>query len=184
MLFRSHGLVAIIVPLHEMLQLVHQRAEIKIFADLQILHIEIDDLLFVGNSADTLRIFVAAVKKAQFLVARKAFKMQHAEMGIVINAGSPFDLPVLKAYFSGADNPFPPAAELDATVGALTDRLAANAPLSLKAIKALLLKEMTFRDGIEHSDVDELVQAVRASEDAVEGRKARLEKRAANFQGR
>ena len=43
---------------------------------------------------------------------------------------------------------------------------------------------MMFRDGIEHADVDELVAAVRFSEDAVEGKRARLERRRANFQGR
>ena len=75
-------------------------------------------------------------------------------------------------------------AELDQVTAELTGRLVKNAPLSLKAIKALLLKEMTFRDGIEHSDVDVLVHAARKSDDAVEGRKARLEKRDANFRGR
>lgn len=77
-----------------------------------------------------------------------------------------------------------PEADLDAEAMKLVDRLSRNAPLSLKAIKALILKEMTFRDGIEHADVDALVNAARHSEDAVEGRKARLEKRDANFQGR
>jgi enoyl-CoA hydratase/carnithine racemase len=43
---------------------------------------------------------------------------------------------------------------------------------------------MTFRDGIDHSDVDELVRAASGSEDAKEGMRARLEKRPANFQGR
>jgi enoyl-CoA hydratase/carnithine racemase len=76
-----------------------------------------------------------------------------------------------------------PEEELEAVAATLVDRLARNAPLSLKAIKALLLKEMTFRDGIEHSGVDALVRAAGQSDDAVEGRKARLEKRAAVFRG-
>ncbi len=74
--------------------------------------------------------------------------------------------------------------EIEATVDALVERLVQNAPLSLRGIKALLVREMMFRDGIEHADVDELVSAVRFSEDAVEGKRARLERRAANFQGR
>ncbi len=74
--------------------------------------------------------------------------------------------------------------EIEATVDALVERLVQNAPLSLRGIKALLVREMMFRDGIEHADVDELVSAVRFSEDAVEGKRARLERRRANFQGR
>ena len=74
--------------------------------------------------------------------------------------------------------------EIEATVDGLVERLVQNAPLSLRGIKALLVREMMFRDGIEHADVDELVAAVRFSEDAVEGKRARLERRPANFQGR
>jgi enoyl-CoA hydratase/carnithine racemase len=73
--------------------------------------------------------------------------------------------------------------DLENVCAALVSRLAQNAPLSLRAIKALLLKEMTFRDGIEHSDIDVLVANVSSSKDAVEGRKARLEKRDPKFRG-
>ncbi|MGK0225010.1 MAG: enoyl-CoA hydratase/carnithine racemase [Limisphaerales bacterium] len=73
--------------------------------------------------------------------------------------------------------------DLENVCAALVSRLAQNAPLSLRAIKALLLKEMTFRDGIEHSDVDVLVANASSSKDAVEGRKARLEKRDPEFRG-
>jgi enoyl-CoA hydratase/carnithine racemase len=72
---------------------------------------------------------------------------------------------------------------LDAAATAVIDRLAANAPLSLRAMKALLVREMAFRDSIPHADVDTLVDAARTSGDAREGMAARLEKRAANFSG-
>lgn len=72
---------------------------------------------------------------------------------------------------------------LDAAATAVIDRLAANAPLSLRAMKALLVREMAFRDNIPHTDVDALVDAARTSGDAREGMAARLEKRAANFSG-
>ncbi|MGE0601558.1 MAG: enoyl-CoA hydratase/isomerase family protein [Dehalococcoidia bacterium] len=73
---------------------------------------------------------------------------------------------------------------LELAAKAVIDRLAANAPLSLRAMKALLVREMAFRDGIAHKDVDELVDAARTSNDAREGMAARLEKRPANFTGR
>ena len=36
----------------------------------------------------------------------------------------------------------------------MIDRLAANAPLSLKAMKALTVRQLEFRDAIQHDDVD------------------------------
>jgi enoyl-CoA hydratase/carnithine racemase len=51
-------------------------------------------------------------------------------------------------------------------------------------MKALLVREMCFRDGIYHKDVDQLVTLCGQSEDAKEGVAARLEKRAAKFHGR
>ncbi|MCB1548097.1 MAG: enoyl-CoA hydratase/isomerase family protein [Hyphomicrobiaceae bacterium] len=62
-------------------------------------------------------------------------------------------------------------------------RLAGNAPLSLRAMKALVSRGMAFRDGIAHADVDAMVEAARSSRDCQEGIKARLEKRRPNFTG-
>jgi enoyl-CoA hydratase/carnithine racemase len=73
---------------------------------------------------------------------------------------------------------------LEVAASAVVDRLAANAPLSLRAMKALLVREMAFRDGIDHADVDRLVDAARGSQDAREGMAARLEKRTPRFTGR
>ena len=73
---------------------------------------------------------------------------------------------------------------LEFVASAVIDRLAANAPLSLRAMKALLVREMAFRDAIEHRDVDSLVDSARTSSDAREGMAARLEKRAPRFEGR
>jgi len=77
-----------------------------------------------------------------------------------------------------------PPHELEATAARFVDRLAANAPLSLRAMKALLRRAMEFREGIEHDDVDALVQAARASADAREGMAARLQRRTPRFEGR
>jgi len=73
--------------------------------------------------------------------------------------------------------------ELEPAAQAVIGRLAANAPLSLKAMKALLVREMAFRDGVEHRDIDRLVEKARTSDDAREGIAARLEKRSPVFRG-
>ena len=46
----------------------------------------------------------------------------------------------------------------------------------------LLVREMAFREGVYHGDVDKLINATRTSYDGKEGIRARLEKRDAGFQ--
>ena len=76
-----------------------------------------------------------------------------------------------------------PPEELEQVTQALVDRLVANAPLSLRATKAVLVREMAFRDHIAHDDLDAFVRSVASSHDAMEGMKARIDKRAPNFIG-
>jgi enoyl-CoA hydratase/carnithine racemase len=76
-----------------------------------------------------------------------------------------------------------PAAELEAAAAKIIDRLAANAPLSLRAMKAMMVRQMAFRDGIDHTAATALVEAARKSADSREGMQARLEKRKAAFRG-
>lgn len=92
-------------------------------------------------------------------------------------------LPAQRMYDLGIISRVAEPDELDAEAQKVIDRLAANAPLSLKAMKALLVREMAFRDGIGHDDVDDLIQAARESADAKEGIAAKLEKRLPNFTG-
>ena len=73
--------------------------------------------------------------------------------------------------------------QLQPTASAVIDRLVRNAPLSLRAMKATINREMAFRDGIEHGDTDELVRAAMKSNDAKEGVRARMERREAEFTG-
>ena len=75
------------------------------------------------------------------------------------------------------------AEELEEAAEAVIDRLSKNAPLSLRAMKALIVREMDFRDHIPHEDVDELVAAARNSNDAKEGIRALFERRPAEFTG-
>lgn len=92
-------------------------------------------------------------------------------------------LPAERMHALGIISRVAPPERLEEEAKTVIDRLAANAPLSLKAMKALLVREMAFRDGIAHADVDRLVEASRSSADAREGIAARLERRAPEFRG-
>ena len=73
--------------------------------------------------------------------------------------------------------------QVDATAATFIDRLVRNAPLSLKAMKATINREMTFRDQLEHADTDALVRSAMKSQDAKEGVRGRMERRNADFAG-
>ena len=93
-------------------------------------------------------------------------------------------LPATKLHALGLIARCVPADRLEAEASTVIERLAANAPLSLKAMKALTVRQLDFRDTIPHQDVDALVQATMKSQDAREGLQARLQKRTARFEGR
>jgi enoyl-CoA hydratase/carnithine racemase len=77
-----------------------------------------------------------------------------------------------------------PTEEVEATARAVIDRLCANAPLSLRAMKAAVVRATETRAAVPHDDVDALARVARRSDDAREGMRARLEKRPAVFKGR
>jgi enoyl-CoA hydratase/carnithine racemase len=72
----------------------------------------------------------------------------------------------------------------ETAVDSVVSRLAQNAPLSLRAIKATLSGAMEFRSGMVHDEVDELIGWAAGSGDAREGMQARLQKRGPRFTGR
>ena len=92
-------------------------------------------------------------------------------------------LPATRLHALGLIARCVPAALLEAEVDAIVARIAANAPLSLKAMKATTVRQMEIRDNIRHDDVDALVEAALKSQDAREGMLARLGKRPAEFKG-
>lgn len=93
-------------------------------------------------------------------------------------------LPAAEMHALGLISHLAEPAELEAVAGKVIQRLADNAPLSLIAMKALITREMQFRDSIAHEDIDIVVDKARTSQDAQEGMRARLEKRKAAFKGR
>jgi enoyl-CoA hydratase/carnithine racemase len=93
-------------------------------------------------------------------------------------------LPAERLYDLGVISHIAEPEDLDIVAGHVIQRLVANAPLSLRAMKALIVREMAFRDHVQHADVDALVEQVRRSADAQEGIAARLERRKPDFKGR
>jgi enoyl-CoA hydratase/carnithine racemase len=92
-------------------------------------------------------------------------------------------LPAQRLYDLGVISHIAEPADLERAAGEVIHRLSENAPLSLKTMKALIVRQMAFRDQIEHTDVDTLVEQVRRSQDAQEGMAARLARRKADFKG-
>jgi enoyl-CoA hydratase/carnithine racemase len=72
---------------------------------------------------------------------------------------------------------------LDGEAQKIIDRLAANAPMSLRNMKAMMVRQMAFREATDYDDLNADVAKVAASADALEGVKARLERRKPNFRG-
>jgi enoyl-CoA hydratase/carnithine racemase len=76
-----------------------------------------------------------------------------------------------------------PAEELDDAVSALARRIADNAPLSVRAMKAFVQRAAEARRAWRRDDLDELFRRVRTSADAREGLAAQRERRAPVFRG-
>ena len=93
-------------------------------------------------------------------------------------------IPASRMYELGAIAEIASPEKLDAKVAEIVERVAANSPLALRAIKAIAVREMQFRDNIPHADIDALVMRASQSADAKEGTAARLEKRRPVFQGK
>src|SRR5262245_22318251 len=76
-----------------------------------------------------------------------------------------------------------PAAELEGVTYELARDIAANAPLSLRGMKATIQRAISGRTQLQHADLDELTRQARQSDDAREGVRAMLEKRPPVFRG-
>ena len=100
----------------------------------------------------------------------------------VLLLGEP--LPATRMYELGVIARVAPPHLLERSVAEITDRLVANAPLAMEAMKAVIVRGMQFRDGIEHDDVDGLVARAGQSADAKEGIAALFERRPARFEGK
>jgi len=88
-----------------------------------------------------------------------------------------------RAYEIGMVNEVVPDAELDNAVKALMQKVSANAPLSLRAMKATIRRCMSAAFDAAHEDIEELIAVVVKSQDSKEGSRAFLEKRKPVWKG-
>ena len=84
----------------------------------------------------------------------------------------------------GLVNRVAPTEELEASVRALAAKIAANAPLSVRAYKTAIAEARKDEAKRDLEAVQAAVQACFESEDYIEGRRAFMEKRAPRFTGR
>jgi enoyl-CoA hydratase len=73
--------------------------------------------------------------------------------------------------------------ELGAAAAAWAEKIAGNAPLSVRAMKQMISRVVSEAFEVEHKDLDELGNKVRGSQDAKEGVRAFLEKRKPVWKG-
>ncbi len=88
-----------------------------------------------------------------------------------------------EAHAMGLANQVVAAAELEATVEAMAGTIAANAPLTIHAVKRTVA-ELCRGPAADRALSDQLVANCFASEDYIEGRRAFMEKRKPVFNGR
>ena len=84
----------------------------------------------------------------------------------------------------GLANRVVPADELDNATQSLARQIVANAPLSVRAMKAFVKRAVQFRKTTPRDDLEEMHRQVRQSDDLKEGLAARRERRPPKFTGR
>ncbi|MBL6598779.1 MAG: enoyl-CoA hydratase/isomerase family protein [Alphaproteobacteria bacterium] len=89
-----------------------------------------------------------------------------------------------EARIMGLVNRVVPEAELDAALSDLVDRIAVNAPLSIRAVKEALIEHGKLESEQDLSAHYATVEQCGTSDDYTEGRTAFMEKRRPNFTGR
>ncbi len=99
----------------------------------------------------------------------------------ILLVGRPID--ARRAHEIGMVHHVVPLADLEKTTDDMARVIAGNAPLSMRGMKATILRALSLRERIDHADIDELTARARRSQDAREGVRAMLEKRPPRFTG-
>jgi enoyl-CoA hydratase/carnithine racemase len=88
-----------------------------------------------------------------------------------------------RAYEAGMVHELVTSDQIETATYTLARTIAANAPLSLAGMKAVIQRSIAAREGIAHDDLDALINRARRGADAREGVQAQLEKRQPVFRG-
>jgi enoyl-CoA hydratase/carnithine racemase len=102
-----------------------------------------------------------------------------ANTSFILYTAEPVD--ARRALAMGMVHEVVPNAKLDETAVTLAQKVAVNAPLSLRTMKKSLRRSMSESNDAYHDDILEMGRMVRASLDAKEGIRAFLEKRKPNW---
>ena len=141
------------------------------------------DIRVAGESA---MFGVTEVQRGLFPMAGSAVRLRrqigYAVAAEMLIAGE--DLPARRAYELGLVNHIVPDGEALTKAREVADRIAANGPLAVKAIVATLRATETLPEEEAFKIEQEHGMKVMTSEDAAEGPRAFLEKRAPNFKGK
>ncbi len=141
------------------------------------------DIRVAGESA----VFgVTEVQRGLFPMAGSAVRLRR-QIGYAVAAEMLLcgdDLPAQRAYEVGLINYVVPDGQALAKAREIAERIAGNGPLSVKALIATLHETESLPEAEAYEIEQRHGQAVMSSQDAMEGPRAFLEKRAAVFTGR